>query len=219
MKEDTGFIRHISLTTNCAFVCVFTHVLSFFANCSLWALDASATLQEKHTLRKFAMHIRTTVPIAVLRNISSDFFFGFFFSCTTAFANKPEVRSTRRSTLPCLPCLLNLPAVPEAPLHPANKAEKHGIIFGVRQIFDLVSTIECAGVLLQEAQVSRQDPGSLCSHEVPEGKQEEINRLRQRWMLRQRSLLFFMIKRLISIYLASLIGPPPRASNSCFGLR
>lgn len=75
MKEDTGFIWHISLTTNCACVCVFTHVLSFFANCSLWALDASATLQEKHTLRNFAMHIRTTVPIAVLRNISSDFFF------------------------------------------------------------------------------------------------------------------------------------------------
>lgn len=119
MKEDTGFIWLISLTTNC--VCVFTHVLSLFANCSLWALDTSATLQKKHMFRKFAMQIRTSVPIADLRNISS------FFFCTTAFANKSEVKNTRRSTIPCLPCLLNLPVLPEAPLHPANKAENLGI--------------------------------------------------------------------------------------------
>lgn len=49
-----------------------------------------------------------------------------YFICTTAFANKREVKNTRGS-IPCLPCLLNLPVVPEVPLHPANKAEKLGI--------------------------------------------------------------------------------------------
>lgn len=31
-------------------VCVFTHILSLFANCSLWALDTSAALQKINTL-------------------------------------------------------------------------------------------------------------------------------------------------------------------------
>lgn len=60
-------------------------------------------------------------------NRRSEEYLIFFFSCATAFADKPEVKNTRRSNTPCLPCLLILQVFPEAPLHPANKAEKLGI--------------------------------------------------------------------------------------------
>lgn len=54
------------------FVCVHSHSLLF---CQLLPVGPGyLCYPEEKTVRKFAMHIRTTVPVAELRNISSFFF-------------------------------------------------------------------------------------------------------------------------------------------------
>lgn len=122
--ESVDFIWHTlpSTSTTVAWKnkSAFTHILSLFANCTLWALDTSAALQK---IKKSASvePRRTSVSLPPFKLWNSFF---FFFTHTTALTKKKKKNfqgNHYKSHPLCLLYRLALQVVHEVLLHPEKK--------------------------------------------------------------------------------------------------